>query len=195
VPHKVAAFRRRETGQRRRYEVAHLVKGARPRRPQERFQFGKGLFDGIEVGTVGREKTQLRADGFNGLAYRRLLVQRQIVEHDDIATPERRHEDLLDVGQKGGIVEWAVKDGRRGQAGRRQRGDDGVQLPLAARREVAQAIPAGAAAIPAQQIGRDPALVEKDIVPRIADGLAELPAAARGRDISPPLLVGVYRFL
>lgn len=37
-------------------QFAHLIEAAGPRRPQEGFEFGEGLFDRIEVGTVGRQK-------------------------------------------------------------------------------------------------------------------------------------------
>jgi hypothetical protein len=50
---------------------------------------------------------------------RGLLVQREIVEHDDVARPQGRREDLLDVGEKGGIIERAVEDGGRDQASAR----------------------------------------------------------------------------
>ena len=44
--------------QRDRNELHDLVEAARSRGAQERFQFGEGLFDRIEVWAVGREKTE-----------------------------------------------------------------------------------------------------------------------------------------
>jgi hypothetical protein len=41
---------------------------------EERFEFREGLFDRIEVGAVGREKSNMRAGAFNGGADLRLLV-------------------------------------------------------------------------------------------------------------------------
>ena len=55
-----------------------------------------------------------------------LLVDGQVVEHDDIPGAERGHEDLLDIGEKTGVVDRAVKDGRRRQPLEPQRGDDRV---------------------------------------------------------------------
>jgi hypothetical protein len=43
-------------------------------------------------------------------------VDGEIIEHDHIAGAERRHEDLLDVGEKRRIVDRAVEDGRGGEA-------------------------------------------------------------------------------
>jgi hypothetical protein len=69
-----------------------------------------------------------------------------------------------------------------------------VELPFTARGEIPEPHAAGTAAIPTQQIGRDAALIEKDVAARVPEGLADLPAAASGRDIRPALFGGVYRF-
>jgi hypothetical protein len=69
-----------------------------------------------------------------------------------------------------------------------------VRLPVAARREIASTGPARAARIAPQQVGRHARLVDEDVLPRIVQRQPRLPAAPRRRDISAPLLVGVYRF-
>jgi hypothetical protein len=65
---------------------------------------------------------------------------------------------------------------------------------MAAGRVIANAGAAGAAAEAAQEIRRDPTLVEKDIVADIPQRLPGPPLAARRCDIRPALFVGVYRF-
>ena len=55
------------------------------RAPEERFQFGERLFDRIEVRTVRRQKSDLRADRFDGRAGLWLFVPGEIVEHDHLA--------------------------------------------------------------------------------------------------------------
>jgi len=57
-----------------------------------------------------------------------------------------------------------------------------------------EARPARIAAIPAQQIRGDAALIQKDVLPDVAERLPVPPLAPRRRDIRPALLVGVYRF-
>ncbi len=57
-----------------------------------------------------------------------------------------------------------------------------------------QAGAAGAAAIPAQQVGGHAALIEKDVLAHIAERLPGLPLATRRRDIRATLFVGVYCF-
>ena len=59
-------------------------------------------------------------------------MHRQIVEHDDIARAERRHEHSLDISEERRLVDRTVED-----RGRSQTVDDSVSLPVAAGRMVA----------------------------------------------------------
>lgn len=194
MPHKVVAFARREEVERDRDQLEHLLVAAGSRRPQKRFQLREGEFDRIEIGTVGREKPQARPDAFDGGLDRRLFVHREIVEDDDIAWPERRHQRLLDVRQKAGIVDRPIEDHRGVDAIAAERRDEGVHLPMATRRVVAQPHPSRAAAIPTQQVRRDAGLVNEHVAARVVQRQRVLPAPARGGDISAALFVGVYRF-
>ena len=65
----VGAFLWREQGERDGDQVADLVERARPRGAQERFQFRERLLDRIEIGTVGGQKAEPRAGGFEGRAH------------------------------------------------------------------------------------------------------------------------------
>lgn len=87
-----------------------------PRRAEEGLQFRKREFDRIEVGTGGREESDLRPGLFNGRACADVFVNHQVVEHDDIARSQCGHGDLLDVRQKRCMVERAVEHRRRGEA-------------------------------------------------------------------------------
>ena len=66
-------------------EGGDLIETARPRRAQERFQFGEGKFDRVEVGTVGRQESEVRAGGLDGGSHLGLFVHDQVVEDDDVA--------------------------------------------------------------------------------------------------------------
>ena len=171
-----------------------MVEAARPRGAEERFQFGERELNRIEIGTVGRQELEARAALFHGRPYLRLFVRREIIQHDDIARLERRREDLLDIRQKRGVIDRSIKDRRRGEAVKPQRHDDRVRLPMAARRVITEARAARAPSVAAQQIRRDAALVEKEIVPDVAERLHAAPVAARGRDVRTTLFVGVYGF-
>jgi hypothetical protein len=58
----------------------------------------------------------------------------------------------------------------------------------------AQARPAETAPIAAQQIRRDATLIEKDVLPRVAQRQPIAPAASLSGDVGSPLFVGVSRF-
>lgn len=173
---------------------AHVLEGARADRTTEGLEFRKDLFDGIEVGAVRREESERRADTFNREPDRRMFVDGQVVEDDDIAGPERRREDLIDIRAEGGLIDGAIEDSRGGEGGGAQRRDHRVGLPMPTRRVIGEAVPAGAPSIPAEQIGRDAGLIDKHEVLRVLPGPQFHPAAARRRDIRTTLLVGVYRF-
>jgi hypothetical protein len=171
-----------------------VVEGTGPRRAEERFQFGEGLFDRVEVRAVGRKKPDMRARPFNRRANLRLLVHRQVVEHDDVAGAQRGDQDLFDVREECRIVDGPIEHSGRGEPVEAQARNDRVRLPMAARRMVMQPRPAGAAAIPPQQVGGDAALIEKDVLSYIAQRLQVLPLAARRGDVRTPLFVRVYGF-
>ena len=58
-------------------------------------------------------------------------MHREIVEDDDIAGVQGRHEHLLDIGEKAAVVDRPIKHRRRREALRPQRGDHCVGLPMA----------------------------------------------------------------
>lgn len=79
------------------------------------FELGESHFDGVEVGTVGRQEKEPGAtvleDGLGLFA----LMAGQVVEDDDIARPQGRGELCLDVGFEERPVHRALDDPRGGQ--------------------------------------------------------------------------------
>ncbi len=55
-----------------------------------RFELSEGVFDGVEVGTVGRQVEELGALGLDRLPEAGDFVGRQIVHDDDVAGPPGR---------------------------------------------------------------------------------------------------------
>ena len=88
----------------------------RGRAARKGFELRKRQLDGIEVRAVGRQKPEARADAFDGGLHLGLLVHGEVIEDDHITRPQRGDEHLLDVGEKRGIVDRAVKDGGRREA-------------------------------------------------------------------------------
>jgi hypothetical protein len=190
----VPTLGRREKRERGSRERSDVVEAARSRGTQERFQFRERHLDRIEVGTVGRQKSDLRAGSFDGRAHVWLFVDGEIVEYNDIASPKCRGQHLLHVGKKTVVVDGPIEHGRRRDPVGPQRGDNRVRLPMTAGCVIAYAHAATTAAVAAQQIGRDAAFIEKDVLPGIAQRQPVAPAAPLSDDVRAPLFVGVYRF-
>ena len=191
---EVATFRGRKQLQCDRDELDHLVETARSRSAKEGLQLCKRELDRVEVWTVRRQEFEPGAARFDRGSDLGLLVRREIVEHDDIARRERRREDLLHVGEEGRVIDGPVEDGRRVEAIDSKRGDHRLGLPMTARRVIAEPRAARTSPIAPQQIRRDPALVEEQVVPYVAHGLHARPLPARRGDVRPTLFVGVYGF-
>jgi hypothetical protein len=194
MPGKVGAFIGGEEAERRGEQAADLFKVTRPCGAQERFQFGECQFDRIEVRTVGREETQLGARLLDGRPDLGLLVDREVVEDDDIAGSQGWHQHLFDIGEKTGTIDRPVEHGGRSHPLEAERGDHGVCLPVAAGRVIVEARAARAPTIAPDQIGRDAAFIQKDILSDIAERLLLAPAPTLSRDVRASLLLGVYRF-
>ena len=190
----VPTFGRRVESERGGDEGGDLIEAARPRRAQECFQFGEGEFDGVEIGTVGRQESEMRAGGLDGGPHLGLFVHHQVVEDDDVPAVERRHQDLLDVGEEAGIVDGAIEHRGRAQAVWPQSQNDRMRLPVTARRVIVEARAPETPAIAPKEVGRDTAFIEKDVLARVAEGQPVSPAAAVSGDVDAPLLVGVDRF-
>jgi len=194
VAHEVRAFLRREERHRDSHEVNDLVKGAWARRAKKGFELREGQLNGVEVRAVGWQEPEMGARAREGRGHGGVLVHGEVIEDDDIAGPERRHEDLFDIGEKRGGIDRAVEDGGGAEAIHAESRDDRVGLPMTQRRVIAQADAARAATIATQEIRRDPGLIEEDVVPRVAQLEDVLPVPPRRRDIRSALFVGVHRF-
>jgi hypothetical protein len=169
VPNVISALTGWEQLERVGHERGDPIECPRSRRPEERLQFGERLFDRIEVGTVGRQESDVRADGFNRGADLRLLVHHEVIEDDDIAGAERRHQDLFDVGEKAHIVDRAIEDRRGADPFDRQRGDHRRRLPMTAGGVVVKPGAPRTATVAAQEIGGDAALVQKDVLAGVVE--------------------------
>ena len=171
-----------------------VVEAARPRRSQERFEFRERELDRVEVRTVRGQQLQSRADRLNRRANGRLLVRRQIIEDHHVAAVQGRREDLFNVCEQTRAIDRVIEDRGCRQAVEAQRGDHGVDLPLAAGRVIGESRAARTAPVPPDQIGRDAAFIEKHVVRDVPQRLPVAPLTTRRDDIRTALFVGVYGF-
>jgi len=138
----VATFGRHEECQRDGDELDDVIEAARSDGPQKRFQFREREFNGIEIRTVGREESEVRADAFDGGADFYLFVHNEVIKDDNIAGPQRRDQNLLDIREEARIVDRPIEyRGRPDPLGSQGR-DHGLRLPMTARRMVVEARPA-----------------------------------------------------
>ncbi len=112
VPDVVGALLWREQREGGGDQIANLVKGPGTRGAQEGFQLRERQLDRVEVGTIGWKEADPPAGRFDGGTHLRLVMDLEVVEHDHVAPAQRRHEDLVDVGAKGQIVDRAIEHGR-----------------------------------------------------------------------------------
>ena len=96
----VGAFGRCEALKERADALPSGVNGALGGFAQHRFELGEDLLDWVEIGTVGRQEEQLGAGGADGSTPGFAFVTAEIVNNDDVAGIECRHEQLLDIGQE-----------------------------------------------------------------------------------------------
>jgi hypothetical protein len=100
--------------------------------PKQSLQFGKYLFDGVEIETIGGQEQQGCAGGLNGLTHCGLLVGGQIVHHDDVAGLQRRHSgDIWSTHMEPYINPVRQNSDRDGAPGAGPRGGTNIQLAAA----------------------------------------------------------------
>ena len=158
------------------------------------FDFGKGLFDWIEVRGVWRQIPESGA----GLAYGESdgfgFVAAEIVHDDDITRDKGRRELLFDVGAEAFAVDGAIEYARRGEPIMTQRAQKGQGAPVAMRGEATQALALGAPAAQRRHVGFDPGLVDEDEASRIQTPLPRSPASPPTGDVITRLLEGEQSF-
>jgi hypothetical protein len=177
-----------------RHQFADLVEGPRTDGAEERLQFGKRELDRIEVGTIGRQEPDEGSHGFDRRPDSGLFMRGQIIEHDHVAALERGHEDLFDIGQKTLVVDGPIEDGRCADPIDAQGRDHRRRLPMTARRVIVEAHAARTPTVTTQQVGRNPTLVEEDVLTGVVQRLRVPPPTALRRHVSTSLFVGVYGF-
>ena len=151
-------------------------------------ELGEGLFDGVEVGAVGREEAQGCACRLDPFAYRCPFVARQVVHDDDVTGPQFRHEHLGDIGFEPVSVDRTIQHHRRDHAGHAKARHQCGGFAVAMREAHAQALAPGAAAMAAGHVGRGPSFVDEDEPFGIEIELAVEPVMSLLQDIGTILL-------
>jgi hypothetical protein len=117
-------------------------------------------------------------------------VRAEIIHDNDIARPQRRQQELLDIGPEALAVDRAVDDAGRRDAIVAQRGEEGHGAPVAVRHLGMQRRTAAMPAVGARHVGLGPGLVDEDEAGRVDASLVALPPMAPPRHVRPILLAG-----
>ena len=158
------------------------------------FEFSEDLFDWVDVGRVGRQEQQVgfgRSDrGSNSFA----LVTAKVVQDDDVAWFERRHENLFDVFPEAFSVDRAIEHAGRVDAIDAQRRDEGHRRPMPVRNFGVEPPARCAPAAGRRHVGFGPCLVDADEASWIDPRLVLLPPDAAAGNVRPVLLAWQQTF-
>ena len=89
------------------------------------FELREGLFDGVQIRTVGRQEQKMRPGRADRPAHRCALVAAEIVHHHHITGREGRDQYALDISAEDVAVYRAVEDPRRVDPVMAKRRDEG----------------------------------------------------------------------
>ena len=135
---------------------------ARPGLAQERLELGEGMFDGIEVRTVGGQKHQAAARRCDAGAHRLVPVRGQVVQDHGLAGPQHRAEHLVQIAKQLGRVGAALQGAGGDQPRGAHRCQDRSVAPAVARDFSVAACSLGRVAVARAQGAVGSALVQED---------------------------------
>jgi hypothetical protein len=159
-----------------------------------RFEFGKSLFNGIEVGAVWRQVAETNAAGRKQPADVLDFVGGKVVEDERVALAQFRAEHLLKISREHLCIDRPLHQERRGDASMAQGCDESRALPLAVRNGAEATLADGAAAIQPGHFGVQPCFIDEHQTADIPVRLLLAPEFARGFNIGTILLGGASRF-
>lgn len=113
---------------------------------------------------------------------------RKVVYHHDVATVERRHQALLDIGHERCSVDWPVEDHWCHHPIVPQGSYERDRLPCSLRNVADQSLATRAAASETDHVDGDRGLIDKDQSRRIKIALLTNPAPPRSRHVGAVLL-------
>lgn len=149
-------------------------------RGREGLELCEGVFDRIEVGTIGRQVAKFGARSLDHLAHARSFMAGE-VRHDDVAGAQFGHEHFGDIGLQGVAVDRPVENPRRDEASQCERPDEGCRFPVAVRNASPEPFAARAASMTTRHVSGGPGLVDKHEACRIEIDLPSNQSSRRFR--------------
>lgn len=158
------------------------------------FEFGKDLFDGVEVWTVGRQEQQPGSSAADSLSHSGPFVAAQIVHDDDISGGERRYQALLDIIGEDLAVDWLVEHARCIDPVASQGCEERHRAPMPVRHLGMEPLSARRPSAQRGHVRFCPGFIDEDETRRIKSTLILLPLLASARDFWPQLFGGKNAF-
>src|SRR6056297_423704 len=130
-------------------EVAHMADGlpefwvgSGSSLSDQRLELREGHFDRVQVGAVGRQEQEPRADIAHGFGRTGALVARQVVEEDHVAGTQGWHQLGLDIEVEHIPIHRSVDHPRRVQSVVRKGTDERLRSQMSERCVIDRALPA-----------------------------------------------------
>jgi hypothetical protein len=161
---------------------------------QQGLDLGEYLLDRVQIRAVSGQEQQQRTRSTNGRADRLALMAAEVIHDDDIAWPERWHQELPDPGEEADGVDRLSQHTRCDDAVAAQCGDESQCLPMPIWHLGNQALPAGATPVRAGHVGLHPGLIDEDQTLGVNLVLVLFPLLTPACDVGPVLLAGVQAF-
>jgi hypothetical protein len=157
----VGAFGRRDRIEDRSDRIVDGLGGSLCGFSEPVFELGEELLDRVQIGRVFWQVEELGAGGTNGATHGVGLVRAEIVHDDDVAVPQGRYQDLLDVEKESFAVDWTLEEPGSCDAIVAQSGHEGHSLPAAVRHFGFDALAARRPAPQRRHIGFSPGLIDE----------------------------------
>ena len=157
-------------------------------------KFGEHLFDRVQVWAVGWQEHQPGPYGADGGSDSLAFMAAEIVEHDNIARLQGRHELLVYIGQEALRVDRTVEHAWCVDPVTAQRREERQRFPVSMRHLCIEPLPPRSPASQRRHVGLGPGLIDENQAPRIDAGLMLLPERSLAGDIRPGLLAGQDAF-
>jgi len=158
------------------------------------FQFGEDLFDGVEVGGIGRQEQKPGSASPDGAAHRLALVATEIIEDDDVARLQRWGQNLIDIGPEALAVDWTIENPWGLDTITPQGGEEGHCLPVTVRDLCREPPAPRAPTSDGSHVGLDPGFIDEDETGRINPRLIFFPTRPAARHVGAILLGRQHAF-
>jgi hypothetical protein len=159
-----------------------------------RFEFGKGLFNGIEIRAVGRQVTDANSLGRENPGHVLDFVGGEVIEDERVARAQLWTEHALQISGEDLGIDRSFDQKWSGDAVMAQGRYKSGALPVAVRDGTETPLTNRAAAMKAGQLGVQTCFIDKHKLADIPARLLPTPKLAGGFDIRPILLGGARRF-